>query len=103
MREAPFCYETDRFESELNHYFVENGIGWKLTAGRIEVRGDAIFEESIHRAEEHLQTSGFSTATNELREAIGDLSRPPAPDVTGAIQHSMAALEGVARHAARRD
>jgi hypothetical protein len=103
MRETPFSYETDRFESELNDYFVENGIGWKLVAGRIEVRGDAIFEESIRRAGEHLQTSGFSTATNELREAIGDLSRRPAPDVTGAIQHSMAALECVARAVCRNE
>lgn len=97
MRQAPFSYEADQFESELNDYLVENGIGWKLAAGRIEVRGDEIFEQSIHGVEEQLQASGFVTATSELREAIRDLSRRPAPDVTGTIQHSMAALECVAR------
>lgn len=98
MRDAPFSYDADQFESEVNDYFTENGIGWKLAAGRIEVRGDELFEQSIHRAEEELQTSGFVTATSELREAIHDLSRRPTPDVTGAIQHSMAALECVARY-----
>ncbi|MDA1018408.1 MAG: hypothetical protein O3A00_28625, partial [Planctomycetota bacterium] len=33
----------------------------------------------------------------ELKEAIGDVSRRPAPDTSGAIQHAMAALECVAR------
>ena len=97
MRNAPYSYEADRFESELNDYFLENGIGWKLAEGKIEVRGDEIFEQSIHRAQEQLQSTGFVTAGSELREAIRDLSRRPSPDVTGAIQHSMAALECVAR------
>lgn len=96
-QDAPFSHQPGQFESDLNDYFTENGIGWKLTAGKIEVRGDELFEQSIHRADEQLQASGFATATNELREALRDLSRRPAPDVTGAIQHSMAALECVAR------
>lgn len=97
MLAAPYSYDAHRFEVELNDYFTENGIGWKLTTGRMEVRGDALFERSVQQAQNQLQTSGFSTATSELREAIGDLSRRPTPDVTGAIQHSMAALECVAR------
>jgi len=97
MRNAPYSYETDHFESELNGYFLENGIGWKLAEGKIEVRGDEIFEQSVKRAEEQLHSTGFVMATSELREAIRDLSRRPAADVTGAIQHSMAALECVAR------
>jgi hypothetical protein len=40
---------------------------------------------------------GHSTAANELREAIRDMSRRPEPDVTGAIQHAIASLECVAR------
>src|SRR5690606_10635807 len=40
---------------------------------------------------------GLSTAKRELQEAISDLSRRPFPDVTGAIQHAMAALECTAR------
>jgi hypothetical protein len=37
------------------------------------------------------------TAHNELQEALKDISRRPEPDATGAIQHSMAALECVAK------
>lgn len=91
--------EADKFEPELNAYFVENGIGWKLVNGKVEVRGAEVFERSVNLAASVLQVSGLSTARNELHEALGDLSRRPTPDVTGAIQHSMAALECVARAA----
>ena len=97
MRENPSSFEAEKFESELNDYFAENGIGWKIVEGRVEVRGAEVFEQSIHQAESELQAGGFATARNELHEALHDLSRRPAPDVTGAIQHSMAALECVAR------
>lgn len=95
--ETPYSYETERFESELNDYFFENGIGWKLIEGRIEIRGSESFEKILRSAESQLETKGFNTAQNELHEALLDLSRRPTPDVTGAIQHSMAALECVAR------
>ena len=94
---AGAAQDSDKFETELNAYFVENGIGWKLVTGKIEVRGAEVFEQSVKQAESVLQASGFSTARSELHEALGDLSRRPTPDVTGAIQHSMAALECVAR------
>lgn len=99
MRETPFSYETERFESELNDYFLENGIGWKLSNGMIEMRGPEVFEKVVGIAEQQLETENFSTTRNELYEALRDLSRRPAPDITGAIQHSMAALECVAREA----
>lgn len=99
MRETPFSYETERFESELNDYFLEHGIGWKLSNGTVEMRGAEVFEEVVGTAERELETKGFSTAWNELHEALRDLSRRPAADITGAIQHSMAALECVAREA----
>ena len=44
--------------------------------------------------------SGHSTTSAELAAAIQDLSRRPTPDVTGAIQHSMAALECYCREVA---
>ena len=44
-----------------------------------------------------MEESGFQRAANELREALGDISRRPVPDSTGAIQHAMAALEATAR------
>lgn len=99
MREAPFSYDPEIFESELNDYFLENGIGWKLSAGVIEMRGPKVFEEVVVTAEHLLETRNLSTARNELLEARLDLSRRPSPDITGAIQHSMAALECVAREA----
>lgn len=89
--------EFEKFEAEINDYFIESGIGWKLVNGKIEIRGSEVFEQSLLQAESVLQETGFSTASNELHEALHDLSRRPSPDITGAIQHSMAALECVAR------
>ena len=42
---------------------------------------------------------GRSPATNEIHQAMHDLSRRPKPDITGAIQHDMVALECVMRNA----
>lgn len=97
MHETPYSYEMEKFENELNDYFLENGVGWKLVEGKIEVRGSETFEQTVHAAETQLDTKGLGTARNELHEALRDLSRRPTPDITGAIQHSMAALECVAR------
>ncbi|MBB4616750.1 hypothetical protein [Sphingomonas abaci] len=44
-----------------------------------------------------MQQAGKPTAANEVHEAPKDISRRPVADVTGAIQHAMAALECVAR------
>lgn len=44
-----------------------------------------------------MQQAGSPTAANEVHEALKDISRRPSADVTGAIQHAMAALECVAR------
>jgi hypothetical protein len=86
-----------KFETELNEVFGELGIGWQMVGGQIQTRGTEVFEASIHEAKAALVESGRPTAESELREAIADLSRRPEPDLTGAIQHSMAALECVAR------
>jgi hypothetical protein len=91
--------DMDRFRSELNTYFAENGIGWKLQGTELEARGGEVLETTLQAANAALSASSMSTAQNELHEALRDLSRRPAPDTTGAIQHSMAALECVARHA----
>jgi hypothetical protein len=99
IRENSYAFKAETFEADLNDYFLENGIGWKLTEGRIEVRGPETFEETVRSAESQLAATGLSTARNELHESLRDLSRRPAPDVTGALQHSMAALECVAREA----
>lgn len=86
-----------KFEDEINDYFRINGIGWKLENGRIETRGDIAFENSLNKAVGVLQDSGLKTATTELQEAIHDLSRRPTPDITGAIQHSLASFECLTR------
>ena len=46
---------------------------------------------------EALESAGRKTASSEMHEALSDLSRRPEPDLTGAVQHAMAALECVAR------
>lgn len=91
---------AQHFSTEINRYFKERGIGWQLVDGQIEVRGPASFEEVIHHAHDALDEVGRTTAARELHEAILDLSRRPEPDVTGAIQHAMAALKCVSRDVA---
>jgi hypothetical protein len=87
------------FADEINAVFREKGIGWQLVDGMIEVRGEESFEQSVHGGREALEEAGRTTAARELHEALGDLSRRPEADVTGAVQHAMAALECVARDA----
>jgi hypothetical protein len=55
------------------------------------------FEAVTRQASDTLVAHGRSTAAREIHEALGDLSRRPKPDVSGAIQHAMAALECVMR------
>lgn len=86
------------FADRINRYFRLRGIGWQLTDdGRVEVRGPESFENVVHGAQDVLESTGRNTASGEISEAIRDLSRRPDPDVTGAIQHAMAAMECVAR------
>ncbi len=86
-----------RFADEINRYFRREGIGWQLNSGEVVTRGTEIFEAAIRGAAEALASAQKPTARNEIHEALVDLSRRPEPDLTGAIHHSMAALECVAR------
>ena len=88
---------AEKFERRLNNFFVENGIGWELRDGKITYRGSEAFEKSTHEVPNRLDESGFQSAAKEMREALKDISRRPDPDITGAIQHAMAALEATAR------
>jgi hypothetical protein len=92
-----YHHEAAKFEQSINEYFREEGIGWQLVDGEIQIRGTEAFESSVHGAIQTLAASGRTTASGELHEALRDLSRRPTPDITGAIQHAMAALECVAR------
>ena len=88
---------ADEFERRLNDFFGENGIGWELRDGQIVHRGSEAFTKSTHEVPDRLEETGFQRAANEMREALRDISRRPEPDITGAIQHAMAALEATAR------
>jgi len=87
----------DGFEKEINRYFQLRGIGWELIDGRVEVRGPESFKNTVGGAIDALAGTKRNTAHTELVEALADLSRRPNADITGAIQHAMAALECVAR------
>ena len=94
------CDEDSRvvvFDDEINTAFHELGIGWQIRDGLIQARGDDAFEKIVTTAQDALRATDKTTAHNELREALKDISRRPAPDSTGAIQHSMAALECMVR------
>lgn len=87
------------FQNSLNDFFVEEGIGWQLSNGEVVARGTEIFEASVRGAVTALDGAGRAAARDEIHEALMDLSRRPEPDLTGAIQHAMTALECVARSA----
>lgn len=90
--------QQTRFGSELNRVFREKGIGWELKhPDGIVFRGGQTFKVATEEAVATFAKSGRYTAAGEIREALKDISRRPEPDRTGAIQHSMAALECVAR------
>jgi hypothetical protein len=88
---------AEYFDTELNKYFRKKGIGWQLKGGVVEVRGTELFETVISASRKVLAGTGRGTAEKEIHEALHDLSRRPEPDLTGALQHALAALECVAR------
>lgn len=88
---------VEYFTEEINSYFIENGIGWQLVDGQIQVRGTELFEETTHKSISTLDRTGRTTARGEFHKSLTDLSRRPEPDVTGAIQHALAGLECIAR------
>lgn len=102
VREAPYAQgvphgNADTFTTRMNELFEEEGIGWQLIDGQVVTRGPAEFEHAVAEAVVRVEEAGYQTAKRELEEARRDLSRRPEPDITGAIQHCMAALECTAR------
>lgn len=85
------------FEEQLNKFFQKKGVGWKIEYGLLSVRGEEDYEVVITQAKTALEEADRKTAAEELKEALQDLSRRPEADITGAIQHSMAALECLAK------
>lgn len=90
-------YEAEKFERQLNKLFEKRGVGWKMVNGELVVRGEKDYEKTTLEAKDALKTAGCQTASDELSEALADLSRRPSPDVTGAVHHSVAALECLAK------
>ncbi|MEX0805196.1 MAG: hypothetical protein WD688_18020 [Candidatus Binatia bacterium] len=88
---------AERWQNLINEYFVEAGVGWRLVNGQLESRGPEAFESAVDTARASLEEAGLRTARQEIHEALRDLSRRPDPDLTGAVQHAMAALECTAR------
>lgn len=84
------------FEAKLNQFFREQGIGWQMKKGNVQYRGSEAFTKAVEGGEKALLNTGRSQAASELNEAVRDISRRP-PDITGAVQHAMAALESTAR------
>ena len=71
-----------------------------MKQGWLVARGSEAFALATGHATEVMRNSGTPTAANEIHEALRDISRRPQADITGAIQHAMAALECVAREVA---
>lgn len=85
------------FAKNINDYFIEKGIGWKFNEGLIETRGEDAFEQKIAEVVDVMGNKGFLTSQNEICEALNDMSKRPTPDITGSVQHSVAALECLCR------
>lgn len=90
-------YKGGDFSGEVNSYFRLAGIGWQLLEQKIQMRGTEAFEIAVKEGQLILSQQHRTTAVYELHEALQDLSRRPQPEISGAIQHAMAALECVAR------
>jgi hypothetical protein len=97
-RIAAYALRTgSNFEDEINRHFRIAGIGWQIINQQVEMRGSEAFEQAVRQGQQILHGMRKHTAASELHEALQDLSRRPVPEVSGAIQHAMAALECVAR------
>jgi len=97
---SPEPEKAGEWQQLVNTYFIEAGVGWRMVGGSLEARGSEAFQLVLDSARESLQSEKTQTAMQEISEAVRDLSRRPAPDLTGAVQHGMAALECIAREVA---
>lgn len=93
-------YDVDKsklFQDQLNGFMEEHGIGYSMQEGQIVVRGSETFDVVQKNVVTDLRKVGKKTAANEMHEALSDLARRPRPDISGSIQHAMAALECLLR------
>jgi len=92
-----YSQQFDTFSLKLNEALMRKGVGWQLINTSVETRGEEVFEAAVRTAIDLASKTVKPVAAKELHEALHDLSRRPEADLTGAIQHAMAALECVAR------
>lgn len=91
---------SEEFRRLLNTFFENEGYAHKIDDdGLLQHRGDEAFESAMLTADIALAAVGSSTARDEIHKALEDLAKRPEPDLTGAIQHSIAGLECVANQA----
>jgi hypothetical protein len=86
-----------QYEAAINQFCLMHDIGWRMALGQFERRGAILEDKLLRDAEEQLRATGRQTSANELQKAISDLSKMPSPDITGAVQHTGAAIECLAR------
>lgn len=86
----------ERFAVQLNEVFRETGVGYEMKEGRIVGRGSLVFREATEEAIRIMTVAKKPTAAEQMRQALADITRRP-PDITGAVQHGIAALECTAR------
>ncbi|MFG8100508.1 AbiJ-NTD4 domain-containing protein, partial [Pseudomonas aeruginosa] len=55
-----------RYQDDLNEFFVEHGIGWKLVDAHIEARGSEPFEGALKTAKDAMGKARHNTAEREL-------------------------------------
>jgi hypothetical protein len=91
-------WSPEEFARKLNDEFRRSGIGWQLVDGRIELRGGELVVPPVDPLVElfRRRESNEAAAERELGEALDDLSKSPDPNIAGAIQHAMVALEAMA-------
>ena len=90
-------HERTEYADSLNRFFMRKGFGWEMRNGLIEYRGSEAYQEVARSADQILQNHGFNRSAVAVQEAMHALSRRPNPDLPGAVNHAMRALEAVAR------
>ena len=88
--------EAFEFEVAINEYMVSNGIGWELSEGEIVTRGPDDFRSVVRDAVDNSENASLPVIANEISMALKSLSQRPEHDLTGAISHSVNALEAIA-------
>jgi hypothetical protein len=84
------------FGSELNKEFVAQNLGWQLSnTGKVEMRGDAVFEGAIQTSISTLLTESKPTAAGHIKSAISALSVRPTANTSTAVSDATKAVECV--------